>query len=82
VEWEIAMEAGGWELMLQFVGMGVGVTVVNACCRLPKGLVAIPLLEMPAIRYHVFHLRGQAIEGELAALKQLLLDHGDTWKAQ
>lgn len=80
VDWEVAVEASGWELMIQFVRMGVGIAVVNACCNIPKGLVAIPLPELPILRFHVFHLRGQVVEGELAMLKKLLIEHGDTWK--
>src|SRR5262249_38523208 len=33
VPWEVAVEANGWELMLRFVELGVGLAVVNACCR-------------------------------------------------
>jgi DNA-binding transcriptional LysR family regulator len=80
VGWEVAVEASGWELMMQFVGLGVGVAVVNACCNIPRGLVAIPLAELPAIRFHVFHMKGQPMEGELARLRKLLLEHADHWR--
>lgn len=80
VGWEVAVEAGGWELMIQFVTLGVGVAVVNACCHIPRTLVAIPLAELPAMRFHVFHRKGEALDGEPGRLHALLLAHGDDWK--
>ena len=73
VNWEVAVEASGWELMIQFVKMGAGVAVVNAYCNIPRGLVAIPLPELPSLKFHLFHLRGQLMDGELARLKNALL---------
>jgi DNA-binding transcriptional LysR family regulator len=80
VAWEVAVEASGWELMLQFVSLGVGVAVVNACCNIPRALVAIPLAQLPAIRFHAFHLKGQAIDGELGRLRALLVEYADHWR--
>src|SRR5690606_31456434 len=31
VPWTVAVEASGWELAIHFAGLGLGVTVVNAC---------------------------------------------------
>lgn len=73
VAWQVAVEASGWELMIQFVKMGIGVAVVNAYCNIPRGLVAIPIPELPSLTFHLFHLRGQLIDGELARLKNFLL---------
>jgi len=80
VAWDLAMEASGWELMLSFVAMDVGLAVVNACCRMPKGVVAIALPEMPSLRYHCFNLRGMRRSSPLAQLRAELLAHGDAWK--
>ncbi len=80
VNWEVAVEASGWELMVQFVSLGVGVAVVNACSNIPRTLVAIPLAELPAIRFYVFHRKGQQLEGEAARLRTLLLEYGDHWQ--
>ncbi len=80
VNWEVAVEASGWELMVQFVSLGVGVAVVNACSNIPRKLVAIPLAELPAVRFYVFHLKGQALEGELARLHAVLVEYGDHWQ--
>lgn len=80
VNWEVAVEASGWELIIQFVKLGVGVAVVNACCSIPRTLVAIPLTEMPAIRFHAFHMKGQVVEGELLRMRDLLVEYGDYWQ--
>jgi DNA-binding transcriptional LysR family regulator len=80
VDWEVAVEASGWELMVRFVSMGIGVAVVNEYCRLPKGLIAVPLPELPGLKFHLFHLRGRTVEGESARLRKLLIESGDAWK--
>jgi DNA-binding transcriptional LysR family regulator len=71
VPWEVAVEANGWPLMLRFVELGVGLAVVNACCRLPAGLVARPVPALPRQRYHV--IRRRAGEGSAAQLVEALL---------
>jgi DNA-binding transcriptional LysR family regulator len=53
IDWTVAVEAPGWELMLHFARLGLGVAVVNAFCPVPPGLVAIPLAGAPAITYHL-----------------------------
>jgi LysR family transcriptional regulator, low CO2-responsive transcriptional regulator len=80
VPWEVAMEANGWELMLSFVAMGVGVAVVNACCRLPKGVVTAALPELPSLRYQCFHLRGMTKSSSVDRLRASLLAHANSWK--
>jgi|SRR6185503_20678652 len=73
VPWEAAVEASGWELMLHFVKLGVGVAVVNDCCRLPRGLVARPLPELPKKTYYVIRRRGSDLEGAHAELLRTIL---------
>ena len=58
VEWTVAVEASGWPLQLHFARLGVGLTVVNGCCKLPPGLIAVPLPELPATRYLKLRRRG------------------------
>jgi len=55
VAWEVAVEAGGWEVMLQYAAAGVGLAVVNDICRIPRGAIARPLPELPALPYYVLH---------------------------
>jgi DNA-binding transcriptional LysR family regulator len=81
IPWHVALEANGWELMLSFVAMGAGLAVVNACCRMPEGVVAIALPELPPLRYQCFHLRGMAKSSPAGRLRAALQAHGDAWKA-
>lgn len=80
VEWEVAMEANGWELMLSFVAMGIGSAVVNACCRMPEGVLGIPLPELPSLHYRCFHLHGMARSSSAGRLRAALVAHANAWK--
>lgn len=73
VDWNVAVEAGGWELMLHFVKLGLGIAVVNSMVTLPPGLVSRPMPQLPAVHYHLFHLKGTTLNGAGAALKAHLL---------
>ena len=81
VTWRVAVEAGGWELMLHFVGLGVGLAIVNGCCRLPPALVARPLEELPGVRYQVLRRTGGRLHAGAAELRRLLLINGDAWRS-
>ncbi|MFT3768904.1 MAG: LysR family transcriptional regulator [Minicystis sp.] len=76
VKWEVAVEANGWPLMLRFVELGVGLAIVNACCRVPDGLVARPVPALPRQRYHVFRRRGGKGDGAAARLVEVLITGG------
>ena len=80
VTWEPAVEASGWEPMLHFVALGVGIAIVNACCRLPRGLCARPLPELPRRTYSVVRRRDAALEGAIAELRQVVLTHAAAWQ--
>jgi LysR family transcriptional regulator, low CO2-responsive transcriptional regulator len=51
--WSVAVEATGWELMIQFARYGLGITVVNDFCPVPRGFVGLPLAGVPAATYWV-----------------------------
>ncbi len=71
VDWQPGVEATGWELMLHFCRLGLGLAVVNGCCRLPPELVARPLPELPRIPYFLLRRRGTPLSAaaeELAAV--------------
>ncbi|MGX6600636.1 LysR family transcriptional regulator [Micromonosporaceae bacterium Da 78-11] len=55
VQWTVAVEAEGWPLITHFVGLGVGLAIVNGCVPAPPGLVARPVTDLPAVTYHVVH---------------------------
>ncbi|HWO24360.1 MAG TPA: LysR family transcriptional regulator [Kofleriaceae bacterium] len=68
VSWEPAVEVGGWPLMLHFVRRGVGLAIVNACCDLPRGVVARPVPALPAARYWLLRRRRGGAADELAKI--------------
>jgi DNA-binding transcriptional LysR family regulator len=47
----VSAEADGWDLLVHFASLGLGGTVVNGCVRLPPELVAVPVADLPAVRY-------------------------------
>ena len=73
VSWQVAVEASGWELMTHFCKLGLGLTIINSTCKIPSGLVARPLTELPAIQYHIFHLTGTTNRA-VQQFKQILLE--------
>lgn len=80
VPWQVAVEANGWELMLHLVRLGMGLAVVNACCRIPAGVTTRPLPELPALQYAVFS-RKDGVTGAAQALRQALLAHAEAWSS-
>lgn len=81
VPWQPSLEANGWELMLRFAQLGFGLAVVNACCRIPKGLAAVPLQGYPPLEYHVFHAADRPPAPHVRRLMDALLAHRDHWKS-
>ncbi|MBX9670018.1 MAG: LysR family transcriptional regulator [Candidatus Obscuribacterales bacterium] len=73
INWEVAVEASGWELMLHFARLGLGLTVVNSICTIPKGLVAKKLHGLPSVHYYLFHLSVMAKIGSHAILKKMII---------
>ena len=68
VRWEVGVEAQGWEVMLRFVELGLGLAVVNEFCRLPSRVIARPLSGLPTITYRLVWARALSpAVAELAA---------------
>ena len=47
----VRAEADGWGLLVHFAALGLGATVVNGCVELPPELVAVPVTDLPTVRY-------------------------------
>jgi LysR family transcriptional regulator, low CO2-responsive transcriptional regulator len=58
VAWTVAAEASGWELLVHFASLGLGIAIVNSFCRIPRGMVARPLRGLPAVRYSLLSRAG------------------------
>jgi LysR family transcriptional regulator, low CO2-responsive transcriptional regulator len=72
IEWTRAVEVTGWELMLQFARLGIGLAIVNDFCEPPRGMVAVRLAGAPSITYYV--IAREHLHAEARALRSLLLE--------
>jgi len=57
-EWQVGVEAIGWELMLQFARYGLGIAVVNDFCPPPRGMRAVRLEGFPPVTYYLLRRTG------------------------
>lgn len=74
IPWELAVEASGWEVMLAFARLGVGLAIVNDICRVPRGAVARPLREFPGLRYCVAQLAGRTLPESARTFRQRIVE--------
>jgi DNA-binding transcriptional LysR family regulator len=72
-QWTVAVEASGWELMLQFARYGLGAAIVNDFCAVPAGMVGVALEGAPKVTYRVLTRGGSMGEGA-KALRKLIVD--------
>jgi DNA-binding transcriptional LysR family regulator len=70
-----AVEVNGWELMLHFARLGLGVAIVNDFCKEPPGTVMKPLRGLPRIHYQLLKLRGRVHSHAVTTLEKAILDH-------
>jgi LysR family transcriptional regulator, low CO2-responsive transcriptional regulator len=74
IEWEPAVEATGWPLMTHFVSLGLGLAIVNEFCRLPPGVIARPIVDLPRVHYYLVRRSGTRISDDVARLESILDD--------
>jgi len=53
VDWRGATEVTGWDVMVQFVSYGMGVTIINDFVTLPDDLIGIPAPAFATVDYEV-----------------------------
>lgn len=80
VRWHVGVEASGWELLVRFAEVGLGLAVVNAFCRVPEGMVARPVPELPSRAYFLLRRPEAAREGAVAALAGALRETANAWR--
>jgi DNA-binding transcriptional LysR family regulator len=73
VAWEPAVEAAGWELLMHFASLELGVAVVNAFCTPPAGCVRRLLPAIPKVSYYLFRRRARRLDGAVAALREHII---------
>jgi DNA-binding transcriptional LysR family regulator len=72
--WTPAVEANGWELMMRFAELGMGVAVVNDFCQPPPGTVKRRLVGLAAIHYQLVRLRDRKPTPAALALERAIVD--------
>ncbi|MEV6281976.1 LysR family transcriptional regulator [Kribbella sp. NPDC051770] len=73
VDWSVAVEAEGWDLLVHFVRLGIGPAVVNGSVRVPAALRAVPIRDLPPIRYYILTRPERATDDRLTVLRTMLL---------
>jgi DNA-binding transcriptional LysR family regulator len=71
-KWSVAVEATGWELMIQFARYGLGLAVVNDFCPVPRGLVGVRLEGVPHVEYCVVTRPGAKRESKDTLVRMIL----------
>jgi DNA-binding transcriptional LysR family regulator len=74
IDWEIALEASGWPLMLEYTRLGVGLAIVNDICRLPTGTTSVPIPELPAIDYYLLESAGRRRAAPVESLRAVIVE--------
>lgn len=82
VRWEVAVEANGWELIVHFATLGLGLAVVNAFCRIPAGMVARPVRGLPSVRYSIFGRRNAFRSTATEMLRALIVEKASDVRAR
>ncbi|HYQ02189.1 MAG TPA: LysR family transcriptional regulator [Polyangiaceae bacterium] len=68
-----AVEANGWELMMRFAALGMGVAVVNDFCVPPRGTVRRRLIGLPPVQYQLLRLRDRKPSPAVLALEAAIV---------
>lgn len=78
IRWNVAIETSGWEVMLQFVKLGLGAAIINGCCTIPRGLKAVPIEDFPPTRYYLLSKRNLRFSSGQQMLQDLIVEHTST----
>jgi DNA-binding transcriptional LysR family regulator len=70
------VEANGWELMMRFAELGMGLAIVNDFCEPPRGTVKRKLVGLPSVQYHLLRLRDRRPSQGMIALEEAILRSG------
>jgi DNA-binding transcriptional LysR family regulator len=78
----VALEVGGWDAMVDFVGLGLGVAVVNGFVPVPARLVARRLVGLQGPEYRLLMRGAPAAGGAEAALAADIVAERAAWRAR
>lgn len=66
IQWDVAVEAPGWELLIHLAKLEVAPAITNSCVPILPGLVAIPIRGLPTVTYSA--LTRQSLNPSVASL--------------
>jgi DNA-binding transcriptional LysR family regulator len=72
VDWSVAVEAEGWDLLVHFVRLGIGPAVVNGSIRTPAAVRTVPIKDLPPVRYYLVTRPNRPQDKRLDTLRELL----------
>jgi DNA-binding transcriptional LysR family regulator len=70
VPWQRAVEASGWEVMMRYAALGVGIAIVNDICAVPRGAIARPVPALAPVAYYVLTRPGLAADDPATELAE------------
>jgi DNA-binding transcriptional LysR family regulator len=71
--WPAVVEASGWDLMMRFAELGMGLAVVNDFCSPPRGMLKRPLKGLLPVQYQLLRLRDRKPSGAVLALEAAIV---------
>jgi DNA-binding transcriptional LysR family regulator len=72
VRWSPAVEAEGWQAMLGFVAVGLGIAIVNGCVRPPDPVVTRRVVDLPDVVYTALHRPGALDDARVSTVLDAL----------
>jgi DNA-binding transcriptional LysR family regulator len=76
----VAIEVGGWDAMVDFVGLGLGVAVVNGFVPVPKRLIARRLSGLTGPEYHLVERPGRTRSAAHQRLAAAIVEGKTQWR--
>jgi LysR family transcriptional regulator, low CO2-responsive transcriptional regulator len=73
VQWQPSVEVSRWDTMVQMVGLGFGVAIVNDNVRLGRGVVGIALPMLPYVEYHAFWISSARRQDQIRSFVAAML---------
>ena len=71
--WAPTFEASGWEVMMRFAGLGMGIAIVNDFCTPAAGTVRRSLAGLPSVQYQLLRSRDRPLSTAAAALEAAII---------
>jgi len=78
-EYQVALEAGGWEVIKKYVELGMGVSIVtDVCLTGAENLAVVPLDRyFPKRSYGIVHRRGRFLTPQAQRFIEMVSQHSD-----